>query len=1087
MPEREGGEAKMLSEGESMGHYITKLFILGAFLFWGMAADISAAGGNLDTNFNGSGKSVFNIESSAAPGSFADVAVIGGNKFLVAGRAQISSGSYYAVTLSRFNGDGSPDTSFGAGGKVITDTGLTSEATALAVQSDGKIIVTGTAGSYPDRMTFVLRYTPDGTLDTGFGNNGVAFITMKVARDVSILADDKILIAGATDVPNLGFTQVAKLNANGSPDTTFGNGGGIATSTYSNGSETDKMAIQSDGKIVVSGRVNFTVPRGLVHRFNIDGSPDTTFGTGGYREIIGPGFTRMYMGGGVAIQPDGKIMLAGFAQTASQNDTQIMLMRLNSDGSSDESFGPSGMIFHELSAGFDGASDMKLQSDGKILVAGQRANAAMVARFDSTGALDSGFGSGGVALLSPGFNVSAIALQGQNVVAVGSGSGSNFFLARIDQAGANLLYRNESFIVGKNDRARDVAIQPDGKIVTAGVSENANSSVVSVARVLPNGSLDTTFGIGGKVTISDGTSSSEAFAVDIQPDGKIVVAGRGSQFFTFTYYSLFVARLNADGSPDNTFGTGGKVIITSPANLIGYDMELQPDGKIVVGGTIYRVVGDGVFDYDMMAARLNPDGTPDNGFGNGGIFIYVHGTAAATFFEQAKALSIQPDGKIILAGTHLLRLNPNGTLDASFSSTPVPLNFPATDIKLQPDEKILVSGSMNADFALARFKPDASVDTNFGVNGIATLDFGGSDIANAVYLDTNGDIVAGGSTLGGNPARKKFAVARFKPNGSPDFSFGNGGKVITDFGGNAEILGLARQSDGKIVAAGEAKINIDRDYALARYLSRTARFDFDGDGKSDISVFRPSDGVWYLNRSSEGFSAHQFGISSDKLAAADYDGDGKTDEAVYRAGVWYLLRSQAGFAAYQFGQAGDVPQPADFDGDGKAELAVFRPSNGTWYVSNLATNQSGGVQFGVNGDKPVVADYDGDGKADYAVYRPADGTWYLLRSQSGFTGIRFGISTDKPVVGDYDGDGKADPAVYRGGVWYQLRSSQGFVAVQFGNAADLPAPADYDGDGKTDPAVYRDNTWYLLQSTNGFAGLQFGSSGDKPVPNSPVE
>ncbi|HEX8249600.1 MAG TPA: Ig-like domain-containing protein, partial [Pyrinomonadaceae bacterium] len=268
---------------------------------------------------------------------------------------------------------------------------------------------------------------------------------------------------------------------------------------------------------------------------------------------------------------------------------------------------------------------------------------------------------------------------------------------------------------------------------------------------------------------------------------------------------------------------------------------------------------------------------------------------------------------------------------------------------------------------------------------------------------------------------------------------------------------------------------------------RRAAYDFDGDGKSDISVFRPSDGVWYLNRSSQGFAAQQFGISTDKLAPADYDGDGKSDIAVYRDNTWYLLRSTAGFTAVQFGAAGDVPQPADYDGDGRAEPAVFRPSNGTWYVLNLVTSQFTGVQFGSNGDKPVAADYDGDGKADYAVYRPSDGTWYLFRSQAGFTGVQFGVSSDKTVVGDYDGDGKADPAVYRDGVWYQLRSSQGFVAIQFGIQSDLPAPADYDGDGKTDPAVYRENTWYLLQSLNGFNGVQFGAVGDKPVPNAFVQ
>ena len=262
----------------------------------------------------------------------------------------------------------------------------------------------------------------------------------------------------------------------------------------------------------------------------------------------------------------------------------------------------------------------------------------------------------------------------------------------------------------------------------------------------------------------------------------------------------------------------------------------------------------------------------------------------------------------------------------------------------------------------------------------------------------------------------------------------------------------------------------------------SAKFDFDGDRKADISVFRPSNAAWYLLNSQTGFTAVQFGAASDKLAPADYDGDGKTDLAVVRGGVWYLQRSQAGFTGIAFGDANDIPVPADYDGDGKSELAVFRPSNGYWYILNLVNNQFTAAQFGQTGDKPVAGDYDGDGKSDLAVNR--GGVWYLQRSQAGFTGIAFGESTDKLVPADYDGDGKTDLAVFRpsNGAWYLLRSRAGFTGISFGIATDIPAAADYDGDGKADVAVVRNGTWYLNRSQAGFTGVAFGAAGDSAVP-----
>ena len=277
---------------------------------------------------------------------------------------------------------------------------------------------------------------------------------------------------------------------------------------------------------------------------------------------------------------------------------------------------------------------------------------------------------------------------------------------------------------------------------------------------------------------------------------------------------------------------------------------------------------------------------------------------------------------------------------------------------------------------------------------------------------------------------------------------------------------------------------------IGAYESPLVPFDFDNDLSTDIGIFRPADGSWWVNRSSNGQTmAFAFGTSSDVIAPGDYTGDGEADIAFWRpaTGDWYVLRSEDfSFFAFRFGTAGDRPGPGDFDGDGKADAAVFRPSTGQWFILN-STGPLSIVHFGANGDVPVASDYDGDGRTDVAVFRPSLGQWWLNRSSAGVVAFTFGTSTDKPVPGDYTGDNKADVAFWRpsNGNWFILRSENTTLfGFPFGVNGDVPAPGDYDGDGKFDATVFRPSnaTWFSQRSNGGFAIQQFGLSGDRPIP-----
>lgn len=649
-------------------------------------------------------------------------------------------------------------------------------------------------------------------------------------------------------------------------------------------------------------------------------------------------------------------------------------------------------------------------------------------------------------------------------------------------------------ITNGNDTGYAVAIQNDGKIVVAG---DANELDFAVTRYNIDGSFDTAFDGDGIVVTDIGGGTDKGKAVVIQDDGKIVVAGAGTIGGNMGFA---VVRYNSDGSLDSSFDGDGKVT-TSLGSIVdeARAVALQDDGKIIVAG-LALIQSEPSVRSDFGVVRFNTNGSLDTSFGSGGKVLIAMGNG----YEYANAVAIQGDGKIVIAGKAtspvqggvidfaLARCNANGSLDSAFGTggkvfTSIGGNYDVAEaVAIQNDGKIVVAGTCNffpVRFALVRYKTDGSLDDGFGSGGMVTTNIlsGNESNAHALCILDDGKIMLAGEVANGS-AGYDFALARYTSSGAIDTTFGKGGKVTTPIGSSLDFgRSIAIQSDGRIVVVGNSMVSgFTSEFSLARFQAgalypASRRFDFDGDGKSDISVFRPSDNKWYILYSSTNSIAEiEFSLPTDKLVPTDYDGDGRTDIANFRDGDWRVLD---GSGDVHWGQAGDVPVPGDYDGDGRADRTVFR--QGSWYSLRTRDGMIG-FQFGISTDKPVPEDYDGDGKFDAAIYR--DGAWYMRNSTAGVTGIAFGLSTDRPVPADYDGDGKADVAVYRDGTWYILGSTSGFQVAQFGLPTDIPVPADYDGDAKADIAVYRDGVWYMLRSSDGgFAFQYFGLATDVPL------
>ena len=412
--------------------------------------------------------------------------------------------------------------------------------------------------------------------------------------------------------------------------------------------------------------------------------------------------------------------------------------------------------------------------------------------------------------------------------------------------------------LGDND-GEAVAIQDDGKIVLVGNSDDPTNNLnLRVIRYLSDGSIDNSFGISGTVVLSGPLSAGRD--VVIQPDGKIVAIGTINGP---TNLDMLAVRLNADGTFDNGFGTGGMVSFDATGSELGHGVALQSDGKIIITG----IVSDGT-GTDAVAVRLNADGTTDTAFGNSGTqgMARVDVNAGTDYSE---ACLIQDDGKIVLVGTHfssplgdilVARLNDDGTIDLAFGTNGVVLTDIAlgrdngTSCALQSDGKIVVIGDTeinigpltHEEFITLRYNTDGTLDNSFNVSGYVTGDLdNGPDVGTSIAVQSDGSIVVAGDGMVDvkGDSISHIAMFRYLPDGSADNTFGTGGKVITSIGSDEDLcngMALDPNNGQYIILVGEsADSTSDSDFALVRYENTVSLSSLDFDENPPIVYPNP--------------------------------------------------------------------------------------------------------------------------------------------------------------------------------------------------------------------------------------------------------
>lgn len=770
-----------------------------------LSISVFALPGELDLTFGGTGISRFGFDEGDDRGYAATIQPDG--KIVVAGKT--FNGQKYLFGVARYNANGSLDTTFDSDGLVSTEIAEDDQAFAVAIQTDEKIVVTGYSRNGSTIQLAVVRYNPDGSPDDTFNDDGIATAnigSISYGSAVKIDSAGNILVGGVGQFSGELNFAVFRFTPDGILDTTFDSDGIAATDiTPSENDILRSIALLADGRIVVCGDNDSSF---VVVRYMPDGTLDSTFDDDGIvttdvDETIGSSVAMSVVIDTFGV--DHKIVVAGYAFSF-LTGFDFAVARYNLDGSLDSSFDNNGIVKTTINnTGSFGHSALIQPSDGKIVVAGSSYHSPggngfkdfAAVRYNDDGSLDTSFGGDGIVTTqvetgdATAYGIAAksggkLVLAGHSSITSEQNAADDFTVVQYNSDGSlDTSFDTDGKVVSPWNHfpsiARAIALQPDGKLVVVGDSNN----IFAVVRFNTNGTLDTTFGGSGKVRIGFGGLSS-AKAVAIQPDGKIVVVGSALSS-GFVDYDFAIARLNSNGSLDTTFDFDGlkKVSFGSQqdeANAVA----VSGSGKIFVGGMAN--VGFNLWDFGVVS--LNSDGSFDSSFDTDGKTTTNIGGSV----ERITSIALQTDGKLIAAGYTF-----TGLFD--------------------------VSGAALNNFAVARYNTNGSLDTSFGANGIVTTAITANDSkAHSVALQSDGKIIVAGENRNDALSRLRFAVVRYNTNGTLDSVFGSGGIVTTSVGiGDSGAFTSAVQTDGKIVIGGYARIagssGISKVYAIARYLT----------------------------------------------------------------------------------------------------------------------------------------------------------------------------------------------------------------------------------------------------------------------------